>query len=237
MKCGSTEFHQLMKGGVYYVYTHRRPDGRLFYIGKGVGDRAVDFYKRGSYHNRITKKWGRENLLIDAYPTHDERHAYAVERQLILANRKAGVTLANVDDGGIGRIGVFIGPEHRRKISAALKGHPVSPEARAKISAAGRGRIASPETREKLSRKKLSEAHKAILAEVSSKRVRGEEERAKARAKMTGRKLTEEHRQKLSESHKGKKQPPELVAKRAAAIRAVFAERREMQAARKAGDV
>lgn len=216
-------------GKTFYVYTHARPDGRIFYVGKGVGDRARDFYQRSEYHKRICQKYGRENIVVRAYATHDERHAYAVERQLILALRNAGIALINTDDGGVGRTGVTIGQAQRERIRQALLGHPVSPETREKISKAGIGRVPSEAARARMSAKKLSAEHKAALLAAITGRVVSEEAKQKSREKMLGRTLTDEHRAKLRAAHLGRKQSAETIAKRTIALRAAAAKRKATQ--------
>lgn len=214
-------------GTTYYIYTHARPDGSIFYVGKGVGDRARDWSQRTEHHKRIVAKHGRRNIKIAVFPAHDERHAYAAERQLIIAMRKAGLPLCNNDDGGLGRIGVRIGEQQRARISASLMGHPVSEETRRKMSAATLGKKLSAEHIEKLKRRKLSDSHKAALLKAITGRPVSEEHKAKSRAKMLGRKLTEEHRKKLGDSRRGVKQDPAAVAKRAIAIKAAWARRKQ----------
>lgn len=216
-------------GKTFYIYTHARPDGRIFYVGKGVGDRARDFFQRSERHKRVCAKYGRDNIIIKAYPTHDEKHAYAAERQLILAMRKAGLELINTDDGGNGRVGVTIGPEQRERIRKALMGHSVSQETRERIGKAGIGRVASEAARARMSAKKLSPAHKAALMAAIVGRVVSEESRQKAREKMLGRTLTDEHKAKLREAHLGKKPSAETLVKRSIALRAAWARRKLAQ--------
>jgi hypothetical protein len=213
------------KSKIFYVYTHARPDGSIFYVGKGVGNRAKDFCRRNSYHQRIVAKYGRENIIIKAYATFDERHAYAAERQLIMALRKAGAQLANIDDGGNGRIGVTFTEEHREKLRLAGMGHAVSEETRRRISEAGRGRTATAETRAKLARVSRTIQVQA-MASANRGKPKSEEVKARISAANTGKVRTPEMIQRLSVAHKGFKQDPEVVARRALAIRATFAARR-----------
>ena len=37
----------------FYVYMHCRPDGSVFYVGKGCGKRARDFASRSQKHHEI----------------------------------------------------------------------------------------------------------------------------------------------------------------------------------------
>lgn len=86
-------------------------------------------------------------------------------------------------------------PEHRKKISEALKGHPM---------------YKSQSRKDNLS--------KALSGKYYSARYTLERNKKISKA-FTGRKLSEETRKKLSESHKGKKQTPEAIEKRAAGHR------------------
>lgn len=213
-------------GKVFYIYTHSRPDGVVFYVGKGVGDRAVDFYQRSDYHKRITAKHGVNNILVAAYEVFNEVHAYAVERMLIMAMRKAGLKLCNQDDGGSGRVGVRLTDDHKEKLCQAGIGHLVSAETRLKISHAGMGRVSSAATRLLLSQKTLSVSHKAALLAATTGRVVSEDQKDRARQKMLGRVLSPEHIQKLSDSHKGFKPTAETLAKRSISLKAAWAKRK-----------
>jgi hypothetical protein len=212
-------------GKVFYIYTHARPDGSIFYVGKGVGDRARDFWNRQEYHKRVARKYGERNIQIRAYATIDEEHAYAAERQLILAMRKAGIRLVNMDDGGLGRRGMAFTKEHREKLRAAGMGHPVSEETRRKISAAGKGRVLSESHKEKLRALNNSKQVEAMRRANTGKRC-SPETAAKIGAANRGRKLSEEHCKKLGDRKRGVPQRPETVAKRAISLKAAWARRK-----------
>jgi hypothetical protein len=228
MMRNDSDRHLVKRGGqIFYIYTHARPDGSVFYVGKGIGRRARDFRARSDQHKAITGELGLKNIVVRAYPVPDERHALTAERVLILALRKAGARLVNADNGGGGFSGGRVKtPEHRKKLSQAGMGHAVSDETRKKIGERGRGRRPTEATRAKLSAKKLSESHKAALLAAISGRIVSEESRAKSRAKMQGRTLTADHRQKLSDSHKGLKHDPSTKATRSAALKAAWARRK-----------
>ena len=78
----------------YYVYQHSI-NGKVFYVGKGTGIRAVDFKHR-------TKKWnvfvgGELNLVnVEIVKTFDcEKEALTYEKTLIESLSSSGVNLAN----------------------------------------------------------------------------------------------------------------------------------------------
>lgn len=65
----------------YYVYTHSTFDGRVFYVGKGQGNRAWDFKARSTKHKRVVSTYG---IVVDiVWRTDIEEEARAYEKRLI----------------------------------------------------------------------------------------------------------------------------------------------------------
>lgn len=129
----------------FYVYTHARPDGSVFYVGKGTRRRAFDLSptRRKRRHRSIIKSYGREAILITLYPAASELDAFDHERRLIAEMRVAGVALINETDGGEGCSGR---PLTERQAAALAKGRgrsrKLSDEARASINdGLARGRL------------------------------------------------------------------------------------------------
>jgi hypothetical protein len=91
----------------FYVYTHARPDGAIFYVGKGHARRAHDFSprRRTLWHRNIMLKYGRENIRIEKVPTDSEALAFELERLLIAELKDSGVELINLTSGGEGAAG------------------------------------------------------------------------------------------------------------------------------------
>lgn len=89
----------------FYVYIHKRPDGRPFYVGKGTGRRAFDFSpsRRTLHHQNIVRKYGRDNIVVEVIPCDDEASAFGLEKALISEHRPRG--LVNLTDGGEGAAG------------------------------------------------------------------------------------------------------------------------------------
>ena len=86
----------------FYAYTHSRPDGSVFYVGKGRGRRAWNFtHGRNPHHRSIIKKHGPENIIVTIHPCEDEDAAFALEQKMI-ANHPE---LANMTAGGEGSSG------------------------------------------------------------------------------------------------------------------------------------
>jgi hypothetical protein len=88
----------------FYVYTHARPDGTVFYVGKGTARRAWDFSpsRRTAHHKNITAKYGVDSIRIVVFPAASEQLAFQLERAMIHQMRAAGAVLVNLTDGGEG---------------------------------------------------------------------------------------------------------------------------------------
>src|SRR5258706_5574792 len=50
--------------GRFYVYLHRDPEGAVFYVGKGTGDRAYDRDRAPEWHEYLTRFAGRFTVEI-----------------------------------------------------------------------------------------------------------------------------------------------------------------------------
>ena len=187
----------------YYQYALYRDDGRIFYIGKGKGNRLSDHEyqarrgKKGHLYNIIRGIHARGAQIIKRKILENltEAEAHAAEIAMIASfGRYPNGPLANATDGGEGTSGRKYKhlPETRAKISATRIGMllSVSPETRAKISIGHTGRKHSSETRAKIS------------------------------ATLTGRKLSPETRVNMSIGKTGKKLSPEARAKISAAMTA-----------------
>lgn len=132
---------------MWYVYIHFKPNGRPFYVGKGLAAR-VRSKKRphNSRHTRTLNKYGEAAILVwsKEFSTHEE--AVKEEVRIIAELRSMGVDLVNFTDGGDGTPGFRMSKEQRaangkRKIgNKYMLGRPLSSEARAKISLANTGK-------------------------------------------------------------------------------------------------
>lgn len=144
----------------FYVYIHRRKsDGRIFYVGKGMGERLTKYDNRNIHWRRIVKKHGFTAHKVSG--NMPEPCALSFERALIASiGRK---NLCNMTDGGDGISGYRFSAEQRLRLGEAVKasytperrevmrqsrlgkppgnaGISPSPETRAKISATNKGR-------------------------------------------------------------------------------------------------
>lgn len=105
--------------GKYYVYIwYTVADGRVFYVGKGTGNRVTSLKDR----NRLFK-WIRANhqcsYEIVRYFDNEE-DAYAYELELGLEYKSKGEAKCCFV---LGKTDKFISAETKRKISKALKGN------------------------------------------------------------------------------------------------------------------
>jgi hypothetical protein len=120
----------------HYVYVLRRPDGRPFYVGKGVGDRVFQHenearhpndWRSNAYKLNVIRSIWKSSSQVQYEIDHagaDESAAYAREAELIAAFRRLheGGPLTNLAPGG-GTIG-GMAPESKEKHSATLAGLP-----------------------------------------------------------------------------------------------------------------
>jgi group I intron endonuclease len=172
----------------YCVYTHSKPNGDVFYIGKGVPKRPYKNSGRNVWWHRVVEKHGSYAVtIVEDALTNDE--ALELEILLIGEAREAGLPLCNLTDGGEGLVGFKHSEESRRKMRISNRGktksgHKLSAEHRQKLSDAHMG-------------KTLSEEHRAILSEAQKGRVVTAETRSKISAALTGKPISEEHKAKL----------------------------------------
>ena len=108
---------------MFYTYAHYTPQGRLFYIGKGLGKRAYKKESRNQYWQNVVVKYGNPDVQILAH-WNTEQEALDHEQLLISCFRDLGHNLCNLSDGGKGNAGIEMSAETKQKISLAKKGTP-----------------------------------------------------------------------------------------------------------------
>jgi hypothetical protein len=102
----------------FYIYLHiRKTDNIIFYVGKGIGDRAWDHYGRNKHWTNTVKTHGYEVKILAENLSEDK--AFHLEKTLIefygRKDLKKG-TLVNWTDGGEGTSGRIYSEETKRKI-------------------------------------------------------------------------------------------------------------------------
>ena len=125
----------------HYTYAHSKPDGTIFYIGKGIGRRAYS-KNRNDYWKRIVAKYGYEVQILAYWDTEEE--ALDHEVLLISCMKDMKIELCNLTDGGEGATGYKHTNEHKTKLKGnsygastwgmTFKGKKHSEESKAKMS-------------------------------------------------------------------------------------------------------
>jgi hypothetical protein len=90
---------------LFYVYEHIRPDtNKVFYVGKGSGNRCNTSRGRNKYwHNFVNKAGGFKIRKISE--SEDEEFVFFVEEERIDQLKKLGFELTNMTSGGEGLAG------------------------------------------------------------------------------------------------------------------------------------
>jgi len=90
---------------MFYNYIHAKPNGDIFYIGKGKENRAWFFYGRNSHWNRVVNKYGKPIVSVIA-DWNEENKAMVFEKFLIATAKYFDFKLTNKTDGGDGTSGL-----------------------------------------------------------------------------------------------------------------------------------
>lgn len=117
---------------MFYTYAHYKPNDDVFYIGKGIKNRAWSERRNPHWKNVVAKNNGYKVEILAKWPT--EQEALDHERFLIECFRQMGARLANISDGGKGQAGVKMSQDTRRKMSEAHKNKSKSIEHRQSFS-------------------------------------------------------------------------------------------------------
>ena len=185
-----------------FAYVHCKPDGTVFYVGKGALRRVKNLRERNAYHRRVVDKYGKKNILIGMLECSSEQIAFDLERGLIKCLKRQGVSLANCTDGGEG--GSNPRPETRAKLSAAAKERGISAACREATVVARKGKPLSDTQRLKVSQgmkgKVFTEEHKRNISAAAKKRGMPSAVTVAAHAKTRGRVQSLEERARRSQA-------------------------------------
>ena len=145
---------------MHYTYLHLTKDtNKIFYIGKGSGNRAFSDNRRNKYWKNIVAKHGF-NADILAY-WDSEQDALEHEKVLIACFKDMGYKLANLTDGGQGSSGLKQLDETKQKRSNALKGRK-RPEIVEKMRVIKTGFKHSEQTKEKMRKSAIARGYNPI---------------------------------------------------------------------------
>ena len=174
---------------IFYVYAWIRKDtNRIFYVGKGHGNRYKDLSSRNDWFLHTVNKVGMENIEIKILEDNlDEETSFEREKFYIKKYRDEGQPLTNLTDGGDGSGNwyQFLSEEEKekhREISKSFLGKKHTEETKEKMRKAAAGRKHTEETKKKLSEyyklhpnrgflgHHVSEENKKLIAEIQRKR-------------------------------------------------------------------
>jgi hypothetical protein len=106
----------------YYTYSHSSPEGKIFYIGKGLKDRAFSFSDRSKNWKLAVKQHGGLSIQILA-KWETENEAFEHEKFLISCFKDMNCSLVNLTNGGKGPYGFKQSEESNRIRSEKNKGY------------------------------------------------------------------------------------------------------------------
>jgi len=102
------------------TYAHYKPDGTMFYIGKGSVKRAHSSRGRNIVWKRTVDKYGDFEVKILAR-WDSEEDAFSHEILLIDSLKELGVPLVNIAAGGFGSTGFRHTEDHKSKLAQRMK--------------------------------------------------------------------------------------------------------------------
>ncbi len=103
----------------FVTYAHYKPDGTMFYVGKGSISRAYSAAGRNVVWKRTVEKYGGYKVQILA-KWETEQDAFDHEIVLIESLKAIGVPLVNIAAGGLGSKGFRHTEEHKINLSKRM---------------------------------------------------------------------------------------------------------------------
>lgn len=156
----------------HYTYLHCRPDGTIFYVGKGQGSRAHTIFRRNAHHKSVVKKYGAKNIQVFVFPCASEREALSNEVQQIAQLRQNGTVLCNATNGGEGTSGFRMTLGSKALLSSVVSKQWEDPLYREKIRL-GHEQHWTKEKREKQAIRARQQPHSLESAKKLSTTMRG----------------------------------------------------------------
>lgn len=173
----------------FYTYFHTRNDtGKVFYVGKGKGNRSQSASGRNFHWQNIVSKCGYKTHIAAKWST--EHEAFEHERFLILCFRDMGLQLTNMTEGGDGWSGATHTEAHKNYMREKMTGRVFSKETLLKMSKSAKLRASTPEFKAR----NTGDNNPMKRPEIAER----------SGAAQRGKKLSEEHRLKISISGKGR---------------------------------
>jgi len=152
----------------FCTYAHHKPDGAMFYIGKGSVGRAHSSAGRNIVWKRTVEKHGGFSVeILGRWAS--EQEAFDHEIFLIETLRDMGIPLVNIAAGGMGSTGFRHTDEHKVYVAKMMRErNPMAnPSIRAKQISALKQAMKRPEVRAKQSASRMgmqfSDSHIASL--------------------------------------------------------------------------
>ena len=149
---------------IHTTYAHYKPDGTMFYVGKGSISRAYSKAGRNVVWKRTVEKHGGFSVeILGRWKT--EQEAFDHEIFLIDTIKKMGLPLVNIAEGGLGSKGFRHTDDHKIALSARMKSNnPMSdPSMRERQKAAVKVAMGRPDVKKRQSQVRLgmkfSESH------------------------------------------------------------------------------
>lgn len=103
----------------FCVYAHTKPDGTIFYIGKGLKRRSKETRLRNKYWQNVVNKHGYNIVILADNLTNEKALA---EEILLIAHFKKFNNLTNITSGGEGLVGYKMSKAAKDKIRATKWG-------------------------------------------------------------------------------------------------------------------
>lgn len=191
-------------GNKYYVYFHiKETTGEVFYVGKGMGNRAYSKNKRNNFWTNIVNKYGYDVIIIKDNLTNEESfklEEYWVNR---IGRRDLGLgPLVNLKDGGIGPNN--FSDETKKKISDSLKGRKQPTEVVEQRAKSNTGKKRTQAHKDKMSAMFKGRTHSDEYKEACRQRQLGVPSHRKGKSKYASEEEKKEANRERSRQYKAK---------------------------------